>query len=68
MVVAGSYDEYRPVRVFEDKAAAEAYAVEYNSEVSWTDEDDKARVEEIDFVPAREMKMIEYSTVGGEQQ
>lgn len=60
MVVAGLYDEYRVVRVFEAIDDATQFALEYNAKTSWTHEEEKARVEEMDFVPARQdLKQIE---------
>lgn len=60
MVTAGCYDGYQVIRVFEDRQDAERFALEYNATTSWTDKDDRARVKEIDFVPARQAtKMME---------
>jgi len=51
MVVAGAYEDYHVVRVFEDKEDAEQFALEYNA--ARNPFSSAAEVEEIDFVPAR---------------
>lgn len=49
IVVRGSYDETQNLRVFTDRAKAERWARDYNADVSWSNKDDRARVEEIDL-------------------
>ncbi len=51
IVVRGSYDEREFLHVFDDKQAAEQWALEYNATVRWSSEDDRARVEEIGYTP-----------------
>lgn len=64
MVTKGTYDGYQVIRVFEVKQVADEYTVKYNNDVIWMHEDDKARVEEIEFVPVRQAKAIDYKVVG----
>ena len=60
MVTAGTYDGYHVVRVYEVQGDAEQFALEYNATTPWTHEEEKARVEQVDFVPARhDLKPIE---------
>ena len=50
MVVSGVLENYKVIRVYEVCEAAERYVLEYNNEVPWSNTDDKARVEEVEFV------------------
>jgi hypothetical protein len=52
MVTAGEYEDYGVIRVFEDKDDAERFALEYNA--ARDPFTSAAKVEEIDFVPARQ--------------
>ena len=54
MVVAGEYDEKQNVHVFESEEDAQHFALLYNSTYQWTDENDQARVEEIEYSGADE--------------
>jgi hypothetical protein len=53
IVETGSYDDTLVVRAFEDRQDAERYALELNSKRPWTNPEDRARVEELGFVPTR---------------
>lgn len=50
MVVAGAHEDFKVIRVFEIQYAAEMYALQYNNDVPWSNADDKARVEDVEFV------------------
>lgn len=50
MVVAGAQEDYQVIRVFEVQQDAERHALEYNNEVPWSNADNKARVEDVEFV------------------
>ena len=52
LVVAGEYDEYRPLYAFGSERDAEAWALRRNAEVRWHTEGDRARVEPLGFSPA----------------
>jgi hypothetical protein len=58
MVVRGEYDEYRVLHVFEEREGdngADMWALQYNAEVAWVSEGEKARVEEVGLTLAGEV-------------